>query len=151
MITADEKRATLLTLYPLFKEEVYRRREQMMRWTAIGAGALVALLLVLLLIPTTDRLTSSGRALLAAGTVLLTATFVTLIAQQRQRHQQAKQTLIRLEQALGLFETDVFLDHRALYPDRWQTDWKQDRSMLSSLIVLGLLTLLVLLAIALIP
>ncbi len=46
MITADDQRATLLALYPLFKEEVYRRREEMMRWTAIGAGSMVSILLV---------------------------------------------------------------------------------------------------------
>ena len=34
MITQDEQRETALTLYQMFKEEVYRRRDRMMRWTA---------------------------------------------------------------------------------------------------------------------
>lgn len=149
MITADEKRATLLTLYPLFKEEVYRRREHMMRWTAIGAGSLVSILFIVLLVPSARQLTVGGRGLLAGGSLLLTATFASLIRQQRQRHQQAKQTLIKLEQALGLFENDTFLHHRALYPDNWQTDWQHDHSTTFAFTLLGLLSLLVLLAIAL--
>ena len=151
MMPADDKRATLLTLYPLFKEEVYRRREQMMRWTAIGAGSLASILLVLVLIRTGHRLTWVSRALLAGGIVLLTATFMTLILQQRDRHRQAKQTLIQLEQAMGLFDSDAFSPHQALYPEHWQTDWKQDRSTTVSFVLLGLLTLLVLLAIAAVP
>ncbi len=97
MITADEKRTTLLTLYPLFKEEVYRRREQMMRWTAIGAGSLFAILLLVLLTPAARQLTVASRVLLCSGVLLLTTTFVTLILQQRRRHQQAKHTSIELE------------------------------------------------------
>ena len=148
MITSDEKRATLLTLYPLFKEEVYRRRHEMMRWTVIGAGSLFTILLILLLVPTSRQLSPGARALMCCGVVLLTATFMTVILQQRQRHQQAKRTLIELEQSLGLYETDVFADHRPLYPDQWQTDWQHDRTTALAFLLLGLLTLLNVIAIA---
>jgi hypothetical protein len=139
MITADDKRSTLLTLYPLFKEEVYRRRHDMMRWTAIGAGSLVILLLVVLLVPTAHRLPPADRGLLCSGIVLFTTTIVLLILQQRHRHRQAKRTLIDLERALGLFETDFLPDRRPLYPEHWQTEWQQDRSANLSMALLGLL------------
>lgn len=148
MITAEEQRATLLGLYPLFKEEVYRRREQMMRWTAIGSGSMFTILFVLLLVPDQGRLTLSGRALAAGAIVLLAATFASLILQQRHRHRQAKQTLIELEQALGLFDADTFPSRRPLYPHHWQTDWTSDRSVDLSLLFIGLLSLLALLAAA---
>ena len=148
MITADEQRTTLLTLYPLFKEEVYRRRHEMMRWTAIGAGSLVTILFVLLLVPTPGHLAFGSRALLATAILLLAATFASLILQQHQRHRQAKQTLIELEQSLGLFDADTFPSRRPLYPDHWQSEWKQDMSTALALILLGLLTLLALLATA---
>lgn len=148
MITADEQRATLLALYPLFKEEVYRRREQMMRWTAIGAASMVAILLVLLLVPEQGRLSLSGRVLLAGAIVLLASTFAALVLQQHQRHRQAKQTLIEIERALGLFDPDIFRDRRPLYPAHWQTDWKHDRSTTLSLALLGLLAFLALFATA---
>jgi DMSO/TMAO reductase YedYZ heme-binding membrane subunit len=147
MMTGNEKHTILLTLYPLFKQEVYQRREQMMRWTAMGAGSLVTILLVLVLAPARRILTPGGRALLIGGILLLTVTFIMLILQQRQRHQQAKQTLIELERALGLFEDKAFISHGSLYPENWQTDWTHDRSTTLSIALLGLLTLLVLLAI----
>ncbi|TKS58742.1 MAG: hypothetical protein EWM72_02799 [Nitrospira sp.] len=149
MSTADEQRTTLLALYPLFKEEVYRRREQMMRWTAIGAGSMFTILIVLLLVPERGRLSLSGRALIAGAIVLLAATFAALILQHQQRHRQAKQTLIELERALGLFDADIFLSQRPLYPDHWQTDWTSDHSTTLSLLLLGLLAFLALLATAL--
>jgi len=57
--------------------------------------------------------------------------------------------LIELEKSLGLFDPDVFLDHRPLYPDQWQTDWQHDRSTALALLLLGLLTVVNVLAIAL--
>jgi hypothetical protein len=149
MLTADEQRATLLTLYPLFKEEVYRRREQTMRWTAIGAASMCTILMVLLLVPEQGRLTLGGRALIAGAIMLLAATFASLIHQQHQRHRQAKHTLIELERALGLFEADSFSGQRPLYPDHWQTDWTRDHSAALSLTLLGLLALLALITTAL--
>lgn len=146
MLTVDEQRATLLALYPLFKEEVYRRREQMMRWTAIGAGSLFTILIVLLLVPAHGRLTLSGRALLAGAIALLAATFASLILQHQQRHREAKQTLIELERALRLFDENAFPNRGPLYPNHWQTDWTRDHSTTLSLVLLGLLALLALLA-----
>ena len=67
MITQDEQRETALTLYQMFKEEVYRRRDRMMRWTAIGAGSLFALLLIILLVPSVRQLTTPARLLLASA------------------------------------------------------------------------------------
>lgn len=140
MITQDERRETLLTLYPIFKEEVYRRRDQMMRWTAIGAASLVAISLLLLLIPSAHSLPMGSRLLLAGATLLLGLTYAGIICQQHSRHRQAKQQLIALEQALGLFEGLSGHHHRSVYPEDWQTEWTRDRSLLHYLGVLTLLT-----------
>lgn len=137
-MTADEKRNTLLALYPQFKHEVYRRREQMMRWTVAGACLLIAILFALLLIPTAGHLTLGHRVLLAGAILLLAATFSLLILQQQHRHYQAKRTLIELERALGLFDRDRFLHDRPLYPEEWQTAWSRDRSTIFYLALLGL-------------
>ncbi len=151
MSTAEEYRVTLLTLYPIFKEEVYRRRHEMMRWTAIGMGGLVAILVILLLAPPTAHLTIAGRVLMSGGVLLWTATIATLLLQQRDRHRQAKQILIELERELGLFEKIAGRHDRSLYPARWQTDWLRDRSIMLSLLLLGLLTLITIVAALLIP
>ena len=150
MIPEDERRETVLRLYPIFKEEVYRRRDQMMRWTAIGAGSLVAILSIVLLVPAAHSLSVTSRLLLACATLLLAITYMGIIWQQHNRHRQAKQQLITLEQALGLFgERPVPDDNRPIYPEDWQTEWTRDRSLLQYLSILTLLTGLVLIAIML--
>lgn len=149
MITEDERRETVLRLYPIFKEEVYRRRDQMMRWTAIGAGSLMTLLLIVLLVPSAHLLAFPARLLLASGNLLLTLTFAVIVRQHHDRHRQAKQQLIKLEQALNLFEERPWPDDRPMYPDDWQTDWTRDRSLLHYLAILTLLTGMTLVAIML--
>lgn len=74
MIPEDEWRETVLRLYPIFKEEVYRRHDQIMRWTAIGAGSLVAILSMVLLVPAAHSLSTPPRLLLACATPLLAIT-----------------------------------------------------------------------------
>ncbi len=54
--------------------------------------------------------------------------------------------MIEIERALGLFDADIFANQRSLYPDYWQTDWKHDRSTTLSLVLVGLLALLALVA-----
>ncbi len=149
MIARDEQRETALTLYRMFKEEVYRRRDRMMVWTATGAGSLFALLLIILLVPSARRLTTPARLLLACGSLILATTFALMIRQQQTRHRQAKQQLIALEQALGLFEGLPGQKNRPIYPEDWQTEWTRDQSLLQYLLILTLLTGFVLLAILL--
>lgn len=149
MTPEDERRETALRLYPIFKEEVYRRRDQMMRWTAIGAGSLVTLLLIVLLTPSAHLLAFPARLLLASGSLLLAMTFAVMVWQQHDRHRQAKQQLIKLEQTLRLFEDQPWPNDRPMYPDDWQTDWTHDRSLLQYLGILTILTGIILVAIML--
>ncbi|MDP3090843.1 MAG: hypothetical protein Q8N04_09210 [Nitrospira sp.] len=147
MIPEDERRETVLRLYPIFKEEVYRRRDQMMRWTAIGAGSLVAILSIVLLGPAAHSLSATSRLLLACATLLLAITYMGIIWQQHNRHRQAKQQLITLEQALGLFGEFPSHHDSALYPEDWQNEWARDRSLLQYLTILTFLTGIALVAI----
>ena len=144
-----ERRETALRLYPIFKEEVYRRRDQMMHWTAIGAGSLVAILSIILLVPSAHSLSITSRLLLACATLVLAITYTGIIWQQHRRHRQAKQQLIQLEQALGLFGELPSPTNHALYPDDWQNEWTRDRSLLQYLAVLTVLTGIALTAIML--
>lgn len=147
MITQDERRETILALYPIFKEEVYRRRDQMMRWTAIGAGSLTTILLIILLLPSAHSLPTASRWLLAGATLTLALTFASMIWQQWHRHRQAKQQLIVLELALGLFDELPWQENHPLYPKDWQTEWTHDQSLLQYFAILTLLTGIALVAI----
>ena len=52
---AETVQQILTVLYPLYKEEVYRRREQMMRLTVFGSLGLITMLVALLLSPQRNR------------------------------------------------------------------------------------------------
>lgn len=148
MITTDEQRTTLLALYPLFKEEVYRRRQEMMRWTAFGSIGLMAMLLVLVLNPHTNHPTSVETLLLGLASLIWCGLFCALIRQQQDRHRQAKQVLIQLEQALNLYAEGIFMEDHSLYPQTWASDWTRDKTGLLYYGTLGTLTALVLLALS---
>ena len=140
---------TLTVLYPLYKNEVYQRREQMMRLTAFGAFALIAMTFALLLSPLKSRLSPPEAVLLALASLVWCGLFCGLILQQQYRHRLAKQVLIQIEQALGFYEDGLFIEHQALYPARWKTAWLKDRSGLHYLSSLGALTVIFLLALIL--
>lgn len=118
----------LTVLYPLYKEEVYRRREQMMRLTALGSLGMLAMLFALLLSPQKDRLTAFDTLVIGLASLIWCGLFCALIAQQRYRHRLAKQVLIQLEQALGFYEDGLFMENHALYPEGWKTAWLGDRT-----------------------
>ena len=127
MITEDVQH-TLTVLYPLYKEEVYRRREQMMRLTGLGSFALIAMLFAFLLSPQKELLTSFDTLFIGVASLIWCGLFCALIHQQRYRHRLAKQVLVQLEQALGFYEEGLVADHQTLYPEGWKTAWLSDRS-----------------------
>jgi hypothetical protein len=137
---------TLTVLYPLYKNEVYQRREQMMRLTAFGAFALIAMTFALLLSPLKSRLSASEAWLLAMSSLIWCGLFCGLILQQQHRHRLAKQVLIQIEQALGFYEDGLFIEHQTLYPTKWKTAWLRDHSGIHYLASLCTLTGIFLLA-----
>jgi VIT1/CCC1 family predicted Fe2+/Mn2+ transporter len=140
----------LTVLYPLYKDEVYKRREQMMRLTAFGASGLIAMVFLLLLSPLKSRLSAPESIVLGLAGFIWCGLFCALILQQQYRHRLAKQVLIQLEQALGFYEDGLFVEKQPLYPGKWRTAWLNDRTgslYLSTLCVLTGLFLLALLII----
>jgi hypothetical protein len=116
MIT-ESVQHVLTVLYPLYKEEVYQRRGQMMRLTVIGSLGLITMLFAFLLSPHHDRLTSLDALFTGVAGMIWCGLFCGLIFQQQYRHRQAKQVLVQLEQALGFYEEGL-VDDLALLVDR---------------------------------
>lgn len=141
---------TLTVLYPLYKTEVYQRREQMIRLTAFGAFVLIAMTFALLLSPLKSRLSPVESLLLALGSLIWCGLFCGLILQQQHRHRLAKQVLIQIEQALGFYEDGLFIEHQTLYPAKWKIAWLKDRTGLQYLGSLCALTGIFLLALILV-
>ncbi len=144
---SEEQLAVFRVLYPWYKEEVFRRREQMMRLTAFGSAFLVLLLITILSLAPLSPIDPTVKVFAMTGTALFSALFVYLILQQRDRHRIAKQTLIEMEQVLGLYEGGLYRVGQALYPNDWQTAWLNDRSTTVYVAVMTALTVLVIAAI----
>ena len=132
----DEQLEVVRILYPWYKEEVYRRREQMIRLTAFGSAFLILLLITILALAIVKIFSMSGVA-------LFSALFIYLILQQRDRHRLAKKTLIEIEKVLGLYEEGFYLEGQTLYPEDWQTAWLSDRSVTVYIAVITALAVLV--------
>lgn len=147
----DAQLEVLTVIYPWYKEEVFRRREQMIRLTAFASAFLVLLLVTMLAVPSQAHSGVTGALFAITGVALFTAIFAYLILQQRDRHRLAKQALIEIERAMGLFDEGRYLAERSLYPEEWQTAWHSDRSVTVYLTVLTALTVLVIAAVLLRP
>jgi hypothetical protein len=145
----ESSQHVLTTLYPLYKEEVYRRREQMMKLTVWGAIGLLGMLFAILLNPFKTKVTAPDSWLIGFAALVWSGLFCSLIAQQRDRHRLAKQILIQLERALGFYEEGLFVERQPLYPKGWQTAWVGDMSTTVYFACLGVLTGLVVLALLL--
>lgn len=147
----EEQLEVLKILYPWYKEEVFRRREQMMRLTAFASAFLVLLLVTMLAVPGQPRRDFTGSLFAITGIALFSGIFAYLILQQRNRHRLAKQALIEIERVMGLYDEGLFLLGQSLYPDDWQTAWLGDRSVTVYLVVLATLTVLVIAAVLVRP
>ncbi len=139
----EERLEILKMLYPWYKEEVFRRREQMMRLTAFASAFLVLLLVTMLAMPGQPRHDLTEALFAITGVALFSSVFGYLILQQCARHRLAKQALIEIERALGLYEEGAYLPGRSLYPEDWKTAWSSDRSVTVYLAVMAALTVLV--------
>jgi len=142
----DEQVEVFRVLYPIFKDEVFQRREQMMRLTAFASGFLVMLLITMLALSPWPGPTSPTRWFAISGVALFSGLFAYLILQHADRHRMAKQQLIELEKALGLYENGWQLSGDAFFPKNWQSDWTADRSVSIYLTILAALTALVICA-----
>jgi hypothetical protein len=147
----QEHLEVLRIIYPWYKEEVFRRREQMMRLTAFASAFLVLLLVTMLAVPSKPRPDFTVALFAITGVALFSAILAYLILQQRTRHRMAKQALIEIERVLGLYDEGQYLVGKALYPEDWQTAWLGDKSVTIYLVVLAALTVLVIAAVLVRP
>jgi hypothetical protein len=147
----EDQVEVLKVLYPWYKQEVFRRREQMMRLTAFASAFLVLLLVTMLAVPSRTRTDFTMAVFAISGVAIFSAIFAYLILQQRNRHRLAKQALIEIERVLGLYDEGLYLVGKALYPEDWQTAWLSDKSVTIYLAVLAVLTVLVIAAVLVRP
>ena len=130
-------------LYPLFKNEVFQRREHMIRLTAFASTVLISIQIALFILPPWSAPTSPTSWFSISGVTVFSSLFAYLILQHADRHRMAKQQVIELEKSLGLYQQGWHVNGEALFPKNWQTDWTTDRSIALYLAILATLTTLV--------
>lgn len=139
-IQDPQKLETLRMLYPIFKKEVFDRRDRMMKIAALASGFLLLLQIFILYL-------SISSGLLIISVIIFTGLTLAQIFQQSRRHQQAKQGVIEIEKALGLFEPGTYFPDRSLYPQHWQTRPPSDYGLI--MYTLGLISLAILVVLSL--
>lgn len=117
MTTENTAQEDLRVLYPIFKTEVYQRREAMLRITQIGGITHLLFLVAIILLPHPPLLFLQ-KAVLLAGAGLFTGILLFQLRIHHQRHAEAKNQLIVLEHSLGLFESDE--TEKPVYPASWK-------------------------------
>jgi hypothetical protein len=134
-------------LYPLFKREVFRRRENMIRLSAFHHAVVLFLLVAWLAVPSDQASDSATPWLAMTGLAVFSGFFASVILQQAHRHRMAKQQLIAFEKEMGLYEEGRLFSGKTAFPEHWKTDWRTDRSIMIYLVFLVSLTTLVMSAI----
>lgn len=146
MDSTDKQLEIFRILYPIFKDEIFKRREQMIRLTAFSSTLLVLTLVTLLPITPWETAHSLTLWLSISGVALFSALFAYFILQHAERHRMAKRQLIELEKDIGLYDNDWQTNKAARFPNNWQTDWITDQSVSIYLTILITLTILVICA-----
>jgi uncharacterized protein YhhL (DUF1145 family) len=139
----------LRTLYPLFKQEVYERREQMMRIGRFGMAFFLGIMVLGLFFPFGIG-SNALRVYTALGVIVFAGLLVFQMRQHRSRHIKAKQAVIEIERALHLFEPGVYLPGKGLYPDEWSHYAGRDGGLaltIASLVLVAVLAVLTLWAV----
>ena len=125
----------LKALYPIFKKEIYDRREQMTRISRFGMGLFLSMMILILIFPV-EMGSNALKFFSSSATAVLTGLLVFQMKQHRKRHIMAKHAVIQIEKALFLFEPDVYLPGKGLYPEEWkQYQGGQQEWILTSLLL----------------
>ncbi len=128
----------LKSLYPIFKREVYERREQLTRIGRFGIGFNLGIMMLCFLFPVETGIPAL-KLYVSIAILILSSLMVYQMKQHRHRHLLAKQAVIQIEKALLLFEPGVYLPHETLYPK----DWSGYQGSRKELTVTGSLLLIV--------
>lgn len=139
---------TLRLLYPIFKEEVYRRRAAMARIAREGSLFFVALSLLTIFLSGGRSIPPLLKGVASVGIFIAAFLLIGQVRQEKLRHEKAKQQLITLEKGFQFFEVGSYLPNEPLYPPDWQKRPPIDPGMwisiagLSGTSLLSILTIL---------
>ena len=119
---SPEQVEILRVLYPLFKDEVFCRREHLVLLSTAHNGFLVLLLVIVVFVSPDATIDSTRRWLTLSSLVLSSGFHAYEILPQADRHRQAKSQLIEFETMMRLYQEGRNIIGKARYPKNGQTD-----------------------------
>lgn len=128
---------TFRLLYPIFKEEVYRRRCVIGQISRYGALFFLSISVFVFHFEAKSEVLASPKLYAVGGVMVSLALLIYQLIQEKSRHEQAKLQLITLEKGLGFFEAGSYLPNQPLYPEAWEKRPKLDAGLALSILCLS--------------
>ncbi len=128
---------TFRVLYPIFKEEVYRRRQVMGKITRLGVLCFLLMSIFVAFFDSEAEIKWIIKIGLVGGVVISLFVMLFQVIQEKSRHEQAKLQLITLEEGLKFFDSGAYLPGQSLYPDIWKNRPKIDTGLAFSMFCLS--------------
>jgi hypothetical protein len=116
----QERMDLFKVLYPLFKIEVYHRRDQILKVASLSSGFFLVLVFVLSCFRVFGVSFRSHFFHMIIALLLFEAVICYHLVQQKSRHEQAKRMLISLEEQMGFFKEGVTKASKGFYPEKWK-------------------------------
>jgi len=107
-------------LYPLFKQEVYNRRDQILKVASLTAGLFLFLVFMLSWVRASGINLKPYLFPMIVALLLFEGVIFYHLVQHKSRHEQAKRMLIRLEEQMGLFKEGIMEGSKEFYPEKWR-------------------------------
>ena len=116
----EEKIEIFKTLYPLFKREVYDRRDQILKVASLSTGFLLLLVFFVSYLNLAGLSPKPYFYPLIFTVLLFEAAVCYHLHQHKVRHEQAKRLIIQLEEEMGFFKGGLFDLSKSFYPEKWK-------------------------------
>lgn len=116
----QERMELFKVLYPLFKKEVYDRRDQILKVASLSSAFFLVLVFALSCFKAFGISFRSHFIPMIMGLLIFEAVICYHLVQQKSRHEQAKRMLISLEEQMGLFKEGVMEASKRFYPEKWK-------------------------------
>ena len=116
----EEKIEIFKMLYPLFKREVYDRRDQILKVASLSTGFLLILVFFVSYINLTGLSLKPYFYPLIFSVLFFETVICYHLYQHKSRHEEAKLMVINLEEQMGFFKEGVLSPSKVFFPGHWK-------------------------------
>ncbi len=116
----QERMELFKVLYPLFKKEVYHRRDQILKVASLSSGFFLVLVFAVSCFKAFGVSFRPYFFPMIMALLIFEVVICYHLAQHKSRHEQAKRMLISLEEQMGFFKEGVMEASKRFYPEKWK-------------------------------